>query len=190
MTTLTLEAPVSQPQANEFVTPSSRTETRSNDIQIKGKTLIVRSGVVLPAACVRTNQPVPKEDLTCGELYGYSQLSLLLFFLLTGPFIVILFPLARRKCTLGYAVHPDVKAKYRTRRGYKMLATVVAVLAFAASAALTTSVPLIITMGCLSGVLFIASNTGNAPIRVSHSAFGKFYIKGCSEEFLQRIAAA
>jgi hypothetical protein len=140
---------------------------------------------VLPAICVKTNEPVSEDDLVRKNFHWCSPWVGLLI-VLSGLLLILVYFVARKKCSLTFGLHPRLRRKYRRRVLLKVIATVLLFLAIPFSAALDlTAVPIIVMVLFLVAVvsLFI----GNSPLSVVKYRKGLFWIKGFSHGYLSNF---
>ena len=153
-----------------------------------GKALVVVSGTSLPHRCVKSNLPVSDREMVRKELYWCNPLYLLLIF--AGVLIaIIVYYLCRKKCTLIYGLHQSVRRKYQIRLLVKVAVTIALFLAMLFSTT-TNSGPLIASLIIAFFVSLIVTALGNSPISIKNHVDGRFWIKGCSKEFLVSLSRA
>src|SRR4029079_1081851 len=90
----------------------------------EGKLLIIRDGDVLPRRCVKTNQPVSVVEVRTKEFTWCSPLVGLLI-LLSGPLLIIVYFLARKRFYLTFGLSDDVRRRSRNIYIAKVAAAVV-----------------------------------------------------------------
>lgn len=174
---------------NPYRPPEALSGSRSStslDVRVQGKQLVVRTGAVLPAFCVKTNEVVRPEEMQNRSFTWCSPLVGLLI-LLSGPLLILVYFLLRKHCRLTFGLSPEIRRKYRNRKLLKTLAIVVLffsipIAAGAESAAIVIGVVVAFLVAVVS--LFV----GNSPLTVRAHRDGEFWIEGCSHEFLSRLA--
>ncbi|HLA85693.1 MAG TPA: hypothetical protein VJL29_12955 [Thermoguttaceae bacterium] len=152
---------------------------------VDGKCLVLTSGTVLPPICVKSNQPVHQYDMVERHFYWCSPLVGLLI-LLSGPLLILVYFLARKKCSLTFGLHPELKRKYRKR----MLLKVVAVIGlfFAIPFASSFESPAVVIIALVLFLVAVVSLfIGNSPLSVVKHHRGRFWIRGFSEAFLAKF---
>ena len=155
---------------------------------VDGKAIVVTSGAVLPQRCVKTNVPVSEADMVRKDFYWCNPLWLLLFFV-SGLLVIIIYFAVRKKCTLTYGLHPSVRRKYQVRVLIKVALSVALFLAFLFSTT-TNSGGLIVALLIAFFVSLIVAALGNSPIAVKNHVDGRFWMKGCSKEFLRELGGS
>ena len=174
--------PYQSPRASCDAPPAERFGSRPS---VDGECLVVTSGTVLPPVCVKTNRPLSDDDLVRKEFHWCSAWVGLLI-LLSGLLLILVYFVARRRCSLTFGLDPRVRRECRKRVLLKVVAAIVLFLAMPFSAALdVTIVPIVVIALFLVAVvsLFI----GNSPLSVVKYRKGLFWIKGFSSEFLARF---
>lgn len=146
------------------------------------KCLVVASGTVLPPLCVKTNQPVAEDDMVRRQFHWCSPWVGLLI-ALSGLILILVYFVARRKCTLTFGLDPRLKSKYRRRKLFKVVAAIAlfVTLPFSAAANVTVA-PFIVLVLFL--VAIVSLFIGNSPLSVVKYRKGMFWIKGFSDDFL------
>ena len=154
---------------------------------VEGRSLIITSGTVLPRRCVKTNVPVMEDDMIRKDLYWCNPLWILTIFI--GVFVVLIaYYACRKKCIFTYGLAPEVRKKYRLILTIKAFAAIAFFLAFLFSTT-THSTTAIVTTLCLFFASLIALPFGNSPLTIKTWNDGRFWIKGCSPEFLASLAS-
>lgn len=153
-----------------------------NNVRVDGKLLVVRSGVILPRYCVKTNEPITELDMTRKTLTWCSPLVAFLFLLALIVYFVV-----RKKCVITYGISPEIKQKYRKRLFVKasVAVSLLLVLIFAISFDLF---PLFLVVFSPFLISLLVLVFGNSPLTVSMHKDGYFWIKGCSKEFLASLS--
>lgn len=156
----------------------------SSMMRVDGKFLVVKSGVVLPRFCVKTNAPIPesslrKKTLTWCPPYVFA------FVLLGGLIVIVAYFLVRKRCNVTYGISAQTQRKYKTRLIVKSL------IALGLFVSLPLTAGLNDTASTVMVILFILSIValllGNSPLSITKHKKGEFWISGCSKEFLARI---
>lgn len=155
---------------------------------VEGNELVVRDGAVLPAVCVKTNQPVPTDDLAKEE-FTWCTPWIGLLFVISGPLLILLYFLIRKRFALTYGLHPDYRKQRRKRTMIKSLVAVVLFLTMPFLAAIDNMVLIAIAVIALI-VAVITIFVGNSPLSVTKHSEGRFWVKGFSPEFLARLEGA
>lgn len=149
---------------------------------VDGKCLVVASGTVLPPVCVKTNQRLSEKDLVC-KRFEWCTPWVALLVLLSPLLLILAYFLVRRKCSLTYGLHPQIRKKYRKRILLKIVAAIVLLLAIVLSASVDAA-----AVAMLFVFLFLVSLVwlfvGNSPLSVVKYRKKMFWIKGFSDEFL------
>ena len=152
---------------------------------VDGKYLVVPSRTVLPPVCVRTNQPVPEDDML-SKTFDWCSPWVALLILLNVLVLIVVYFIVRKKCTLKFGLHSSIRKRYRKRVLIKSVVAIVLFIAIPFSAAGDVAALPIMLL-----VLFIAAIVsffiGRSPLGVAKYRDGMFWIKGCSPEFLANI---
>lgn len=154
-------------------------------VRVEGKALVMPSGTRLPPICVRTNQPVTEHDMVRRDFYYCSPWYALFIFLGVILYVVV-YVLARQRCTLIYGVHPDVRKMYRKRTVIKSVLAVVLCIAMFAVAPLKGPWLPILLIAFVATLISFAF--GGTPLRVTKWRAGEFWVKGCSPEYLAVVS--
>ena len=153
---------------------------------VDGKCLVLVSGTILPAHCVRTNQAVTEGDMT-RKRFDWAAPWVALLILVNVIVLLLVYFLVRKKCFLTFGLHPSVRRKYRNRLLLKALIAIALFFAIPVTAAIESTAAIVV-----AAVLFIVAVVslfiGNSPLRVVRYREGKFWIKGFSDEYLASIA--
>jgi len=154
-------------------------------ISVHGKYLVVASGVTLPPRCVKSNAKVTEQDMR-RKVFAWCSPWVALTILISLCVTVILYFVLRKSCEVTFGLHPAVRAKYRNRLIFKLLLTVGLLLAIPMLAAAESEAILGVAV-LMFLVSFIALLIGNSPLSVAKYGDGRFWIKGCSQEFLDDL---
>ncbi len=152
---------------------------------VDGKYLVVTSGAVLPPLCVKTNTPIQPDDLQHRRLRWCPPIVGLLI-LLSGLLLILVYFIASKRCTITFGVSPDMLRKYRNRRIFKIIAVIILFFAVLFSAE-TDNTAVIIVVLALFLIAVISLFIGNSPLAIAKHHRGRFWISGCSKEFLAHI---
>jgi hypothetical protein len=109
-----------------------------------------------------------------------------LLILLSGLFLILVYFVVRKKCTLTFGVLPTLKQKYRNRRIFKIVTAIALFFALPFSAALD-STPVILVVLVLFIISIVSLFFGNSPLAITKHVKGEFWITGCSKEFLATL---
>ena len=159
---------------------------QAGGLRVEGKLLVVQSGAVLPPVCVKTNQPVSEYDLVTRRFTWCSPLVALLA-LVSGPLLILVYFVARRKCTLTFGILPTINGRYRTFRIVKIVAVFVLFLALFLVAPIRDSTPLVMVILVLFLISVVSLCFGNSPLTVTKYRAGEYWVAGCSRDFLADI---
>ena len=107
--------------------------------------------------------------------------------ILINILVLILAYYLRKKCDVTYALHADVRRKYRMRIVYKSLITLALFFCIPVVAALNGDVAIVVAVIAFF-VAVIVLVVGNSPLKVTAHKDGMFWIRGCSEVFLDSLA--
>jgi hypothetical protein len=158
-------------------------------VRVDGVEIVVPTWTILPARCVKTNEPVPEEQMINKKFVWSPRWIWALF--LVNPLIWFAVDLvARKKCDLTFALHRDLRRLYRRRIVYKLL-VIIAIYLSIASAAWTKATDwqtAMIVGAVIFGPSLLVLLIGNSPLMVTAHKAGKFWIRGCSEEFRDSFA--
>jgi len=194
--------PYAPPATSEVLFPRARWFRRD------GKFVVVRTGAVLPARCVKTNEPIEMQDeskerqLVWVPLWARLSPCLgipLPFVMLMNPKVTSVgmyasIPIILIGAFLGLAFQKRMKVTYalqRRERRWRLAVQGVAVAGgiggWFLSQAYNTDSPAgffaLIGGGLLVGLF-------HHPLRVARYRDGEFWIKGCSSEFLDSLDEA
>lgn len=159
-----------------------------NDFYVEGDRLVVYSGVVLPAICVKTNQPVQSENVQ-KEVLTWCTPWIGLLFLISGPLLILVYFVFRKQCEITYGLHPEIRQRQLKRRRKKVVVAVALFLLLPFFAASDNNMIIAIAfLAFLASV--VAIFLGGANLRITKSSNGRFWVKGCSLEFLKTVANA
>jgi len=172
---------------NEVTPPNSSDSLSTHEIRVDGKYLVVRSGTVLPEFCVKSNEPISRQDFQTRTLSWCSPFIGLLI-LLSGLVLILAYFLVRKKCTITFGMAPEKWHGYRLRRRITFVAAAALFFALLFAAGLD-STPLIIVVFVLFLVAIISLFLGNSPLAITKHRNGEFWISGCSRLFLERITS-
>lgn len=172
---------------NPYQSPATSCTPTAADagVRVDGRQLVVRSGVVLPQVCVKTNEPVSPQDMIEGRLSWCSPIVGLLI-LLSGFLLILVYFIVRQKCIITFGLSPALRRKYYNRRMAKIVAVVVLFLALPFVAGVD-STPLIIVVFVLFLASVVSLFVGNSPLKITEHHKGQFWIAGCSKDFLACI---
>ena len=174
--------------SHSYQPPTAETTTvlADNSLRVDGRQLVVRSGVVLPKMCVKTNEPVTEPDFQrrclswCPPIVG-------LLILLSGLLLIFVYFIARKKCVITFGASPAVRWKYRRRRIVRSVAAVALFFAIPFVAGID-STPITCIVVVLFLVAVVSLFVGNAPLTITKHHKGEFWISGCSRDFLAGIS--
>jgi hypothetical protein len=158
---------------------------QSGPMRVDGKFLVIKSGVVLPLFCVKTNAPLPESNLRKKSL-TWCPHYVFVFFLFCGLLSILLYFVLRKSCSITYGLSAEVQRKYRTRLIVKSLIAVALFVALPLTAGFDETVSTVAIVLFLISVVVLL--VGNSPISVTNHQKGEFWISGCSSEFLSRIS--
>jgi hypothetical protein len=178
--------PYQTPAAPVAMFPAYAAGSPTSALWVDGKHLVVPSGAILPPLCVKSGQPVNEGNSSRKRYIWYPSWLLLLLFVGGLPLVLILYLVTRKECLLTFALHPDVRKRYRNRLIVKALVAMAlfgAMVFFAQSDAFVVLIALF-----LISLLVLAAD--NSPLRVAKHRDGMFWIRGCSKEFLASIASS
>lgn len=170
-------------EQNPYQAPVADTSSPAiTSARVEGKYLVVRSGTVLPAFCIKSNTPLSQEDMKQRRLSWCSPIVGLLI-LLSGLLLILVYFVLRKRCAITFGVSRAVRRRFRIVRIVKIVAVIVLFFALPLTAAIDNTV---VSMTVL--VLFLAAVVslflGNSLLTVTNHRQGEFWISGCSKEFL------
>ncbi len=157
---------------------------QSGPMRVDGKCLVVKSGVVLPLFCVKTNTPLSESNLRKKSL-TWCPPYVFIFFLFCGLLSILMYFILRKQCSVTYGLSAEVRRKYRTWLIVKSLIAVALFVALPLTAGFDDTVSTAAIVLFLVSV--IAVLVGNSPLSITNHQKGEFWISGCSSEFLSRI---
>ena len=175
--------PYESPATSTIAIPAERLNTLPT---VDGECLVVASGTVLPPLCVKTNEPVSKDDLI-RKRFDWCSPWIAFSIALGAPILILVYFIARKKCSLTFGLHPHLRRKYRRRMVFKVVATIALFFAIPFSATFDAIAVLIIVM-VLFLVALVSLFFGNSPLSVVKYRKGAFWVKGFSREFLAEFA--
>jgi hypothetical protein len=156
----------------------------SSLMRVDGKFLVVRSGVVLPSFCVKTNAPIPqtnlrKKTLTWCPPYVFA------FIVFGGLLLIIVYFIVRKRCELTYVLSAAVRQQYLNWLIVKSLIAVAMLFVLPLAVEFSDTVSVVVVVLFLLSV--IALFLGNSPLAITKHQKGEFWVSGCSTKFLSRI---
>lgn len=155
----------------------------------KDEFLLIRDGAVLPARCIKTNQPVGPKDWTKRVQLNWTP-PWVYFFLLAGLLpMLLLAVVTSKKAKLTYTLCREERTRVVKRKTIAALGFFGAVAALIAGLAnlegnamgIAALVAVILMIGSLAVIALTNSVT------VKKHKDGWFTIKGCSPEFLNSL---
>ncbi|MFO0874236.1 MAG: hypothetical protein U0575_09730 [Phycisphaerales bacterium] len=155
-------------------------------VRVDGKYVVVRSGIILPERCVKTNEPVATAPITKTLYWMHPGWF---FTVLLGVIVLlIVYLLARKSCRITYFISPAVKGRTLRRQ---LGATGIVLLGIVAVIVGVTQdqwvVALIGVFAFLVGLILVAVFSNVLAIRKAKD--GEFWLKGCGPEFVESIRA-
>jgi hypothetical protein len=171
--------------ASDLGFPDGKPFDLSGPMRVDGKFLVVKSGVVLPLFCVKTNEPLSESDMRKKSL-TWCPPFVFIFFLFCGLLSILLYFILRKSCHVTYGLSPAVQRKYRTRLIVKSLIAAALFVALPLTAGFDDTVSTVTIVLFLVAVIVLL--VGNSPLSITNHQKGEFWISGCSSEFLSRIA--
>lgn len=121
-----------QSPVESSLAPASQTLTPGG-VRVDGKKLVVRTGVVLPRVCIKTNVPVGEEEMERKSLTWCPRWVLLL--IIPGlPFLLIGYLLTKKQCDVTFGMAANVRKEYFKWRTIKGTAAIITLLGMFASA--------------------------------------------------------
>ena len=156
--------------------------TQFRGVRVDKQCLVVKSGVILPPRCVKTNVLV--EGKPRKKTLTWAHPAWLLLFLVNIIVGLIVYALVQKKCKIQFSLCDEERLKYR-KRAWMIAALILAAFGFGAGAIATEEYLLFIPCAVLvfSGLLFAI--VAGAPIRLTRARGEEFWVKGCGPEFLQ-----
>jgi hypothetical protein len=149
------------------------------------KQLVVKSGVVLPLYCVKTGEPITEEDLRTRTL-TYSPSYVIILIVLSLLIGLIVYLIVRKKCTLTFGLSPRIRSKYRNRVLIALFVAILCVGGIFLSVKLDNGMLMFASI-VLMLVSLVVVLLGGSPLTAANHVNGRFWIKGCSRAFLDRI---
>ena len=164
-----------------IMTNSNPTQRRSVPYLVDGKCLVIRSGAKLPPFCVKSNEKITKPEYRqrrlkwTKEVRGRKLIMILSYFM------------SRQYCELTHGLASGQKTKLLLFFIGKLVLMLVGLFGMFTGAVLNWN-PGVILAFCGLCILFMGLLPfGNQPLAVVREENGKFWLKGCSKEFLSRI---
>ena len=155
-------------------------------IRVDGRYLVVRSGAVLPARCIKTNELV--EQAAVNKTFYWVNPAWLLLILASPLALLVVYLVVRKECHITFSMSRSERRKVWTRTTASLLvfgAAVAATIVGVAEAEVGLAVAGIV---CLFPGLVMAIVFAN-PIGVAKAKNDEFWIKGCGRDFLDSIRA-
>lgn len=152
--------------------------------RVDGKWLIIRSDDELPRFCVKTNEAVSVLDMRTKEFTWCSPLVALLI-LVSGPLLIIVYYLLRKRCYLTFGLSERLQRRYRRIFIAKVVAACglfMAVPMIGATGDQLSIVVLLLFLAAVASLFF-----GNSPLALSKHRDKEFWVAGCCKDFLDRI---
>ena len=176
-------------EINPYQAPAeTSTQAQNLPFYTDGKFLVIRSGAVLPSRCVKTNQPIPESSLKTRDMsWAHPMIAVLV--LLSPLILIIVYFIVRKTCTVTYGVHSDIRRQKRKWFWIKIALAIVLLIAMLVASAADSPIAIMITLLALIAAV-ISLFIGNSPLGISKHRSGEFWLKGCSEEFLESVQFA
>lgn len=155
-----------------------------------GDLLVISDGAVLPARCIKTNQPISSADWTRAKKVYWTP-PWVWFLVLASPLIaVIVSAILQKKATLTYSLSRSVRVGYLKKTTFSLsvfvLGLVLMIYSFGNESSSWQMAGIIGGISMLFLGLILAVVLSRA-ISVKKYQDGWFSIKGCSPEFLASI---
>jgi len=156
------------------------------EVRVDGKQLIVRSNTVLPAICIKSNEPISEAELIKKTLSWLPPLYALVL-LIGGPLVLlIVYLVARKQCVLVYGVASTIQRKRRNRILMNVAISLLLFLAIPITASIDSPLAILIAVFAFLGAIVSLLLTGSQ-VRITKHRNGEFWISGCSADFLARF---
>lgn len=156
---------------------------------VEQKYLIIHDKTALPYRCIKTNQPISEKEYGAWDLpWLPGWLKVLMIF---GPFFLLFAPLMTdKRCRVKAGISRSAKRRYQFHKALAVL-LILGSLAIVPIGMALQSIPLIV-FGCISFVFlfwggFIWLILFSSPLRIARVEDEKFWIQGCSPEYLQSL---
>jgi hypothetical protein len=149
--------------------------------------LVVTSKTALPKRCVVTNEPVSDSEYQIWELPSISRFMWWLTF--TSPILLVAHPFNRRKCRLAAGLSKKIRRR-QTVVKLALILLIITPLCFAIAAIVTKRVEYIfaaVATSVLPYVGFPLLVLVVPPLRVHRQRGDRYWIRGCSPEFLATL---
>lgn len=154
------------------------------EFAVDGDAVVVSANAELPMFCVKTNEPVDELQGKWVTMY-WSPPLLALSFLVCGLLGVVLYFGFRQRCYIRVYYSQGLRRRYALSFAIRLL-IVTAIIG--GSIALCTLAFAPVELAILSMASLLLLLFGNSPIRIKKFESGKFWIAGCSKEYLQRLS--
>ncbi|WP_442484930.1 hypothetical protein [Aeoliella sp. SH292] len=153
---------------------------------VDGSYLVVRSGVVLPTRCVKTNQPTsPSEERRQTLYWAPSWIGILI--LVNLLILAIVYFVVRKGCDITYSESQELRATRRFRVLIASLACAGLFVGLIAGIVVESTVVVVVTiLGILVGLITLLI-VARAPVRPVKYKKGEFWIRGFSREYLDQL---
>ena len=176
------ENPYSSPQSALGIDASI---VEVGEYQVDGRDLMLRNGKKLPSFCIKSNEPITESDFRTKTL-SWCPRWVLVLIVLNVLIMLVAYFITCKKCLLTFGLSPEVRRKYRNRLIAKS-AIAIALLCVTVIAASLNYQSMAIVTGILFAVALVVALLGNAPLSIVKHQKGTFWIRGCSDEFLNRL---
>lgn len=157
-------------------------ESTSNPIWVDGKHLIVTSNTRLPKFCVKTNQQVSDAEYRkhsikwTKEVKGNEML-----------FKIISYFTNRQTCELTFGLSGQQRIKFTAIFFTKLTLMLLGMIGMFAGATLHWGEGVLLGCFAICLLFMILLPFGNKPLAIVREEQGRFWITGCSKDFLNRL---
>ncbi|MCM8531862.1 MAG: hypothetical protein NE330_11925 [Lentisphaeraceae bacterium] len=175
---------------NPYAAPKSSVKSPSGlagGVYVEGDLLVCPPNAILPKRCVKTNTDLEGKNSSHGKRFKKAMYFcppwVLLTFLIAGLLTLILYMVLRKKLDISYSLSYEALSKYTGKRN------ILLVLIGACVIGLFTITGEGIIVGLVFAIIFLLILLTFTANHLSIKKFdnGKFYIKGCHQDFLDYI---
>jgi len=169
---------------------SSPPPLRPGGYHREGDLLLIRDGTVLPARCIKTNQPITARDWTRAAKIHWTPPWVWVLLLLSPLVALIVAAILQKKATLTYSLSRPVRSGYLKKSAFSLALFFFGVLLLIYSIGSdnpTLQMPGIVTAILMLVVGLVLLVVLGKAIAVKRHQDGWFAIKGCSPEFLASL---
>ena len=163
------------------MTTPDQSQRRSVPYLVDGKCLVIRSGVKLPPYCIKSNKKITKPEYTQRRLKWTKEVRGRKLIMIISYFM------SRQYCELTHGLAASQKNKLTLFFIGKLVFMLVGLVGMFTGAVLGWNAGVILAFCGLCIIFMGLLPFGNKLLAIIREENGKFWLKGCSKEFLNRI---